>query len=127
MFEHRLDPLLPRLEFFRRMLGYTGATLGLVGVSLVVGTLGYRWIGGLAWVDAFYNASMIMTGMGPVDHMDSTAGKLFASFYALFCGIVFVAMVGIVIAPVAHRVLHRFHLEPQAGEEDGEGEREKKA
>ena len=91
----------------------------MTAASLLLGTSGYHFVGHLPWLDAFYNASMIMGGMGPVDHLDAPAAKLFASLYALFCGLAFIAMVGIVLAPVAHRLLHKFHLEEK---DDGDDE-----
>jgi len=77
----------------------------------VLGTFGYHFIAGLKWVDALLNAAMILTGMGPVDVLNSDAAKLFASAYALFSGVVFITATGILLAPVFHRVLHRFHVE----------------
>jgi hypothetical protein len=85
----------------------------LIGGSLGLGVLGYRYTAGLSWIDALLNASMILTGMGPVARLNSTGAKLFASGYALFSGVVFIASMGFVIAPIAHRLLHRFHLESE--------------
>ena len=87
------------------------AGLGLIGGSLALGVIGYHVLEGLSWVDALVNASMILGGMGPVNELHTTAGKLFASFYALYSGIVFLAAAGILFAPVYHRFLHSFHLE----------------
>ena len=112
MFEHRHQPLLSRKAFARRMGRSVAALVAILSASLTLGTLGYAWLGGLAAVDAFLNASMILTGMGPVSPMTTTAGKLFASFYALFSGVVFLAGVGLILGPVLHRFLHRFHLDP---------------
>ena len=84
---------------------------GIVFAALAAGVLGYHAIGHLGWIDAILNASMILTGMGPVDPMKTAAAKLFASAYALFSGVVFLSAVGIVLAPVFHRILHKFHLE----------------
>jgi len=81
--------------------------LGVVGL----GTVGYHRAGGLAWLDPFLNASMILSGMGPVDRMDTATGKLFSALYALFSGLVFVAVVGVVVAPWIHRLLHWIHVE----------------
>lgn len=111
MFEHRHEPLLPRSEFYRRMLLYTGFATAIIVVSLLIGILGYHYFEGLAWIDALVNASMLLGGMGPVNPLHSTAGKLFASFYALFSGMVLLVAVGVLVAPVFHRILHRFHLE----------------
>ncbi len=111
MYEHRLAPLLSRRLFWRRMMQHGGAALGALAFSLAAGTAGYHFIGALAWVDAFENASMILGGMGPVDAMPSTAGKLFAAFYALYSGVVFLLVAGLLFAPVFHRMLHHFHLD----------------
>lgn len=85
--------------------------LTLVGVSLGIGIAGYHYLGGLDWVDSLLNASMILGGMGPVDILKSRQAKLFASFYALFSGIVFLGVAGLMLAPIAHRILHYLHLE----------------
>ncbi len=87
---------------------------GLIGVALAVGVVGYRTLGGLGWVDAILEASMILGGMGPVAAMHGDAAKLFASAYALFAGVVFISSIGIFAAPLFHRVLHRFHLDDDA-------------
>jgi len=100
-----------RHQFYRhffRALQISGAVLA---VSLCLGMLGYHFICGLKWVDAVLNASMILTGMGPVDTLTTNAAKLFASVYALFSGVVFITATGILLAPMFHRVLHRFHIE----------------
>ena len=80
-------------------------------VALWIGVLGYHWLGGLHWLDALVNASMILGGMGPVDPIASVAGKWFASVYALFSGVAFLTSVGMLPRPALHRLLHRFHLE----------------
>jgi hypothetical protein len=79
--------------------------------SLLLGVLGYHYFEGLAWLDALLNASMLLGGMGPVDVLHTVAGKVFASFYALYSGIIFLVVVGVIFAPLYHRFLHRFHLE----------------
>jgi hypothetical protein len=111
MYEHRSEPLLPRTLFIRRLFrhGLIGAVV--IVFSLAIGIMGYRFFAGLSWIDSLLNASMILGGMGPVNPLTTAAAKLFASFYALFAGIAFLATVGILIAPVAHRLLHRLHLE----------------
>jgi hypothetical protein len=111
MFEHRSEPLLSPAQFRRRFLLHVGAAVGLVAGSLVLGILGYRLTEGLAWLDALENASMLLGGMGPVNQMQSTGGKLFASFYALYAGLVFLLVAGVGFAPVFHRFIHKFHLE----------------
>jgi hypothetical protein len=112
-FERRNQPLLSRLEFIERVAIHTGIGVGIIGGSLGIGVLGYHFLGGLAWIDALVNASMILGGMGPVDPISSMAGKVFASVYALYSGIIFLLTVGIIIAPVAHRILHRMNLETE--------------
>jgi hypothetical protein len=108
---HLHRPLLSRAAFFRRLSRNALVGLGLIAASLGVGCVGYRVVAGLSWIDSLLNASMILTGMGPVDPMASTGAKLFASFYAIFSGVAFLTIMGVVLAPVAQRFLHRFHLE----------------
>jgi hypothetical protein len=103
--------ILPRKEFLKRVLRYFLFSLLIIAGSLMVGVLGYHYIAGLSWVDSLLNSSMILTGMGPVDKMDTPSAKLFASFYALFSGIVFLSTAAIFIAPIAHRLLHILHVE----------------
>jgi len=112
-FEHSGEPLLPLERFWGRLIRGALAGFGLIGGSLLLGVLGYRWFGRLGWVDSILNASMILTGMGPVDRMDTAAAKLFASAYALFSGVAFLTSVGVLFAPVVHRFMHRFHLEAE--------------
>ena len=111
MYEPRHRPLLSRREFAHRLLRNFAIALALVAFALGVGTIGYHSIAGLEWIDAFHNAAMILTGMGPIAPMTTTGAKLFASFYALFSGIAFLGMVTVLLAPVVHRFLHTFHLE----------------
>ncbi len=111
MFEHHRQPLLPRRAFLRRLGRFAGAALLLVAASWLIGIVGYRLFEGMAWIDAVLNAAMILGGMGPVDVLKTDGGKLFASVYALFSGIVFLVSVGVLIAPLLHRLLHQFHLE----------------
>jgi hypothetical protein len=86
--------------------------------SLALGVFGYHFIEGLPWIDALLNASMILGGMGPVDPLRSTGGKLFASFFALYSGLAIISIAGLLLAPLVHRLLHKFHLEGQAGRAD---------
>jgi hypothetical protein len=95
------------------MRAHALAAAAILAGALALGTVGYRFAAGLAWIDALLNAAMILSGMGPVDPLRTTSGKLFASAYALFSGVVFLAVVGIVLAPVAHRMLRRFHLDDE--------------
>ncbi len=110
-FERRGEKLLPRKAFVSRVVKYTLLSLALVVASLLVGILGYTQLGGLSLVDAFLNSAMIMGGMGPVNVLSNDSAKLFAGFYALWCGFVELVAVGIFAAPIVHRLLHRFHLE----------------
>ena len=113
MFEHRLTPLLPWPQFRARMAAAAGIGFGLIGASLAIGMLGYRYIAGQEWPDAFLNAAMILSGMGPVGDLKTTGAKIFAGVYALYSGLTLISIVGVVIAPVVHRVLHKFHLETE--------------
>lgn len=118
MFEHRSEPLLPHAAFMQRLARHGGIALGVLAGSLLLGVLGYRMLEGLEWIDALENASMILGGLGPVSEIHTFAGKLFASLYALYSGVIFLVVVGVLFAPVFHRFLHRFHLE-MAQEESG--------
>ena len=111
LYEHRTAPLLPRHLFWRRMAQHGGAAAAIILVSLAGGMVGYHMLGSLPWIDAFLNASMILGGMGPVDAMTTSAAKLFSALFALYSGVVFLIVAGFLVAPVFHRVLHRFHLE----------------
>ncbi|MEN6333076.1 MAG: hypothetical protein ABFE01_02385 [Phycisphaerales bacterium] len=115
MFERKTEKLLPWPRFVRRMAFSFLLMVGVVGAALVIGVLGYHYIVRLAWIDAVLNASMILTGMGPVAAMNDTPSKLFASAYALFSGTVFLSAVGIMLSPVFHRILHKFHLDEDDG------------
>lgn len=111
MYEKRHQPLLPRAKFILRLLNHFGAALGIVAFALFIGIAGYHYIEGMSWIDAVLNSSMILGGMGPVNPINTAPGKLFASVYALFSGIFFLVIAGVLFAPVFHRFLHRFHLE----------------
>jgi len=111
MYEHRSHPLLSRAKFARRVFRHLLLALLAIGVALGIGIIGYHCIGGLSWIDSVLNASMILGGMGPVDPLHSSAAKLFASFYALFSGLAFIGIASLMVAPFAHRLLHRFHIE----------------
>ena len=106
MYEHKRHHLLPWPRFIRRASRHLLIGVAIVAIADGVGTVGYRTTAGRGWLDSFLNASMILSGMGPVDHMTTTAGKLFASLYALFSGVVFIGVMGVVLAPWAHRLLH---------------------
>src|SRR5215204_5933402 len=111
MFEHRSQPLASQRDFARRLSRYALATAGIILFSLGIGMLGYHYFESLSWIDFLLNASMILGGMGPVNPLQTTGGKLFASFYALYSGIILLASVGVLATPIFHRLLHSFHLE----------------
>lgn len=112
MFEHHQQPLASQAEFTRRILRFGSLSIGIILFSLGIGILGYHYIVRLNWIDALLNASMLLGGMGPLyTTFESTAAKLFASFYALFSGMVFLVAIGVLSTPILHRFLHRFHLE----------------
>jgi hypothetical protein len=96
------------------LLAYFAGAILLILIALFVGVAGYHWLAGLGWVDALLNASMILGGMGPVNVLTNAGAKIFASLYALFSGLVFIAVMGLVFTPIAHRILHKFHM----GEKD---------
>ncbi len=103
--------ILPPKAFARRVIKYSTFSIGLLGFSIGIGMLGYHFIGDLAWIDSLYNASMILTGMGPVNEMKHDAAKLFASSYALFSGVIFLSTVAIFFSPFAHRLMPLMHVE----------------
>lgn len=111
MFEHHKQPLITPHEFIIRQLIYLLVATAIIAGSLVLGMAGYHFLENLSWIDALVNAAMLLGGMGPVNTLHTNAGKLFASFYALYSGIVFLVSVGVILAPLYHRFLHRFHLE----------------
>jgi hypothetical protein len=115
-YETKRQPLLNRRAFARRMARNFGAASLLIGISLLLGMMGYHWLEGMAWIDAFANAAMILSGMGPLAPLQTWGGKLFAGFYALYSGLVLIVAAGIVFAPVLHRLLHSFHVETEAKE-----------
>lgn len=110
-FERKTQPLAPWPVFLRRVTKNALFTLAILAFSLALGTLGYCHFGSLSWVDGLLNASMILTGMGPVDRMETTSGKLFSSGYALYSGVAFLTVVAVLMAPIYHRFIHHFHLE----------------
>lgn len=105
------DAQAPRRAFHHRLLLALAGAAALIGCSLGLGVLGYHFIAGLQWVDALLDAAMILSGMGPVNPLSTNAGKVFAACYALFSGLMLIGATGIMLSPVFHRVLHRFHLE----------------
>ena len=108
---HRRQGVQRRGVFYRRVRRGATYAFALVLVSLCIGSVGYRLVENLDWLDAFHQAAMLLSGQGPVVEMKSVAGKLFDSVYALFCGVILLAATGLLFAPVFHRILHRFHIE----------------
>ena len=113
MYENRRQPLLPREHYLARLAKHGAIAFLLAVGSLLIGMWGYSHYEHLDWRDAFMNAAMLLGGMGPVHSPVTPGGKIFAGLYALYAGLVFLIVVGIVLAPVVHRVLHRFHLQEQ--------------
>ncbi|HEY2980715.1 MAG TPA: hypothetical protein VGJ22_06010 [Anaerolineales bacterium] len=111
MFEKRHEPLLSRAEFARRLIRYSLLSGGIILISLAIGVVGYHLFEGLSWLDSLLNASMLLGGMGPVDKLNTNAGKIFASCYALFSGLILLVAAGVLISPLFHRFLHYFHME----------------
>ncbi len=111
MFEHKSHPIISRQAFLLRMARTVLVTFGIIAISLLIGVMGYRITESMSWIDSLLNASMILSGMGPANTLNTDAGKLFASMYALFSGIVFISSAGILVAPVFHRVMHQMHVD----------------
>jgi len=111
VYETRKQPLLRRADFLRRLLGHAAAALVLILGSVAIGMAGYMHFESLSPLDAFLDTAMLLGGMGPVHIPKTDAGKLFAGLFALYAGLVFIAMAALVLGPVVHRVLHRFHLD----------------
>ena len=110
-FERRHEPLAPISIFIQRILASLAMALGLIALVLMIGIAGYHWMGGFNWVDSLLEASMILGGMGPVNQLPNDHAKIFASAYALFSGLIFIAVMGLVLSPVVHRILHKFHVD----------------
>ncbi|MCC6171217.1 MAG: hypothetical protein IT481_04215 [Gammaproteobacteria bacterium] len=113
MYEHRSHRPLPRIYFLQRLLRRGGIVAALVALSLALGMAGYVRFERLSWLDAFLNSAMLLGGMGPIHLPRTPAGKLFAGLYALYAGLVFLIAAGLLLAPVMHRVLHRFHWDQE--------------
>ncbi len=112
-FEHKTKPIISFGGFIARLIRCGLLALVIVAISMLLGTAGYHHFEGMSWLDAALNASMILTGMGPVSTLQTENGKLFAIFYSLFSGVVFLSVTGLILAPVAHRMLHYFHIEDE--------------
>ncbi len=111
MYEHRRETLLSTAEFARRVLGHLLFAWGLIGFGILAGMAGFRLTEHYSWADAFLNTCMLLGGMGQVTPITTPAGKIFAALFALFAGIVFIVVAGLIVGPFAHRVLHALHVE----------------
>jgi hypothetical protein len=109
MYEPRHKPPISRTLFLRRMLDHAVAAVGLLTISLAIGMVGYAHYEHLLWRDSFLNSAMLLGGMGPVDPPHTAGGKVFAGLYALYAGLAFIITAGVVVTPVLHRLLHKFH------------------
>lgn len=117
MFERKHQQLLPFRLFIRRLAICLAMAAVLVVVGIGTGVLGYHYLAGFRWIDSLLNASMILTGMGPVGELPNNTAKVFASVYALFSGLIFISVMALLLSPVMHRLLHAFHI----AEEDFDG------
>lgn len=123
MYEHRHEPLLPHREYVRRVVRNLLTGILIIVGSLGIGVLGYHLTEHMPWLDALVSASMILFGEGPTQELQTVAGKWFAAFYAMFSGVMFITIVGVIFVPVLHRFMHKFHLEV---EDDGRTKRQRK-
>lgn len=121
MYENKHQPVAPLSVFYKRMFKSLFAATIILSACLLIGVLGYHYIAHIAWIDAVHNASMILSGMGPVADIKNAWGKIFSSAYALFSGVAFITNVGFLLAPAAHRFFHKLHVdEKDVDEEDSE-------
>jgi hypothetical protein len=117
MYERKNEPLLSRQKFLRRVARH-GCLAGMLFLgSLAIGMAGYHWIEGMAWIDSFVNAAMLLGGMGPIGELHTFAGKLFAGCFAMYAGLLLLTGAGVLLAPVFHRVMHRLQLESSHSKE----------
>jgi hypothetical protein len=115
MYEHHTKPLVPSHVFYRRLAKNFTLSFAVILVSLGIGMAGYHFLEKMSWLDAFVNAAMILSGMGPMTNLNTDSCKLFAGCYAIYSGLALVASIGITFAPIVHRFLHKFHLEDSRG------------
>ena len=113
-FERKSKPVISNKAYLKRQLYYFFLSIFLIAFSLLIGVFGYHYTGPMGWLDAFYNSSMILTGMGPVNVITNDSGKWFASFYALYSGVAFLTTAGVMLSPLVHRILHILHAEDEA-------------
>jgi hypothetical protein len=111
MYENKNEPIATRAVFLSRIFRSILIAMVILFICLLIGVLGYHYCANIIWIDALHNASMILSGMGPVVEIKNTAGKLFSSAYALFSGVAFITNIGIILAPAAHRLFHRLHID----------------
>ncbi len=110
-YEHHQDQLAPRSVFFQRVAVSLLIAFGIIAFALAIGIIGYHTLAGFGWIDSLLEASMILGGMGPVNPLTNDASKIFASLYALFSGLIFIGIMGVVLSPIVHRFLHKFHVD----------------
>ena len=110
IYENKKQPLAPVHVFYGRILRNLVIAMFILSLCLLIGILGYHYIAGIEWIDAVHNASMILSGMGPVAEVKNFSGKVFSSIYALFSGVAFITNIGFLLAPAVHRFLHRIHV-----------------
>jgi hypothetical protein len=111
LYEHRRQAVAPLRVFYRRVLRNLVLATGILSFCLLIGVFGYHYIAHIPWIDALHNASMILSGMGPVVNIENNGGKIFSSAYALFSGVVFITNIGFILAPAAHRFFHKLHVD----------------
>jgi len=114
MFEHHKEQLLPRRVFYRRVGRHAIIAVVILIAALGVGMVGYHHFEGVSWIDAYVDAAMILSGMGPLGDLKTDGGKIFAGSYALFSGVVFLTTIGVFLAPIVHRLFHKFHVAEEA-------------
>jgi len=111
MYEHKRQPLASPAVFRQRIMKNVFIALIIMAICLAIGVVGYHYTSNIAWIDSFHNASMILSGMGPVVEITTVSGKIFSSIYALFSGVVFLSIVGFILAPAIHRIFHKLNHE----------------
>ncbi len=111
MYEHKTQRLAPKHVYYKRVARNAIYAGSILLICLVIGIIGYHYTCDVTWIDSLHNASMILSGMGPVIEIKTTSGKWFSSMYALFSGVAFITNIGVLIAPIAHRFFHKLHLE----------------
>jgi hypothetical protein len=111
MYEHKRQPLAPRSVYYQRIYRNLVLSILFLTICLSIGVLGYHFFCNLTWIDALHNASMILSGMGPVAEIQTDGGKIFSSLYAIFSGVAFITNIGVLLAPAVHRFFHKLHVE----------------